>query len=46
MQKLNKTKKTSFLFSTHDPAVKEFARKVILLKDGKIHKDESSSENL
>ena len=46
MQKLNKTKKTSFLFSTHDPAVKEFARKVILLKDGKIHKDESSSENI
>jgi len=46
MEKLNKNNKITFLFSTHDPIVKKFARKVILLKDGRIDKEELSSENI
>ena len=33
MEKLNKINKTTFLISTHDPAVIKFAKKVIVLKD-------------
>ena len=36
MVTLNKNKKTTFLFSTHDPAVIKFAKKTIILKDGNI----------
>jgi len=46
MDKLNKINKTTFLISTHDPAVIKFAKKVIVLKDGRIDKEELSSENL
>ncbi len=46
MEKLNKNNNITFLFSTHDPIVKKFARKVILLKDGRIDKEELSSENI
>ena len=46
MEKLNKTNNTTFLFSTHDPIVKNFARKVILLKDGLIDKEEQASKNI
>ena len=43
MEKLNKINKTTFLISTHDPAVIKFAKKVIVLKDGRIDKEELSS---
>ena len=43
MEKLNKINKTTFLISTHDPAVITFAKKVIVLKDGRIDKEELSS---
>jgi putative ABC transport system ATP-binding protein len=46
MKKLNENNKTTFLFSTHDPAVIKFAKKVIVLKDGRIEKEELSSENI
>ena len=46
MDKLNKINKTTFLISTHDPAVIKFAKKVIVLKDGRIDKEELSSENI
>ena len=46
MEKLNKINKTTFLISTHDPAVIKFAKKVIVLKDGRIHNEVSSSENI
>ena len=46
MEKLNKINKTTFLISTHDPAVIKFAKKVIVLKDGRIDKEELSSENI
>jgi len=46
MKKLNRNNKTTFLFSTHDPAVIKFANKVLVLKDGKISNEQTSSENI
>ena len=46
METLNKNNKTTFLFSTHDPAVIKFAKKALLLKDGKIANEQISSENI
>jgi putative ABC transport system ATP-binding protein len=40
MKELNKTHKTTFLFSTHDPLVMEYALRVIKLRDGKVAGDE------
>jgi putative ABC transport system ATP-binding protein len=45
MKKLNENNKTTFLFSTHDPAVIKFAKKVLILRDGKIANEKISSEN-
>lgn len=39
MMDLNKKKEVTFLFSTHDPAVMERARRIIRLKDGRIDED-------
>ena len=39
MEKLNQEKEATFLFSTHDPAVMERARRLIILKDGRIERD-------
>jgi len=39
MEELNRTKNITFLFSTHDPAVMERARRLIKLKDGRIESD-------
>ncbi len=36
MEKLNREKKITFLFSTHDPRVMERARKLIRLRDGRV----------
>jgi putative ABC transport system ATP-binding protein len=44
MAALNKNKSTTFLFSTHDPAVIKFAKKIIILKDGMIHSEKASME--
>jgi putative ABC transport system ATP-binding protein len=46
IEKLNKINKTNFLISTHDPEVIKFAKKVIVLKDGKISHEHTSSENI
>ncbi len=46
MKKLNENNKTTFLFSTHDPAVIKFAKKSLILKDGKIANEQMSSENI
>jgi putative ABC transport system ATP-binding protein len=46
MKKLNENNKTTFLFSTHDPAVIKFAKRVLILKDGKIANEQISSENI
>jgi putative ABC transport system ATP-binding protein len=44
MAALNKNNSTTFLFSTHDPAVIKFAKKIIILKDGMIHSEKISIE--
>ena len=44
MSSLNKNNNTTFLFSTHDPAVIKFAKKIIILKDGMIHSEKASIE--
>jgi putative ABC transport system ATP-binding protein len=44
MVSLNKNNNTTFLFSTHDPAVIKFAKKIIILKDGVIHNKKVSIE--
>ena len=41
---LNKNNSTTFLFSTHDPSVIKFAKKIIILKDGMIHSEKASIE--
>jgi len=46
MEKLNKINKTTFLISTHDPAVIKFAKKALILKDGKIANEQISSEDI
>ena len=44
MAALNKNNNTTFLFSTHDPAVIKFAKKIIILKDGMINSQKASLE--
>jgi len=39
MEQLNRTKQITFVFSTHDPAVMERARRLITLKDGTVDRD-------
>jgi putative ABC transport system ATP-binding protein len=36
MKELNKTKKTTFIFSTHDPEVLQYANNIVKIKDGVI----------
>jgi putative ABC transport system ATP-binding protein len=43
MAALNRSHGTTFVFSTHDPMVMEFARRLVLLHDGSITKDERRS---
>jgi len=40
MQKLNEDKGVTFIFSTHDQMVMDFAHRIIRLKDGRIHSDD------
>ena len=46
MAALNNNNNTTFLFSTHDPAVIKFAKKIIILKDGMISSEKASSEKI
>ena len=39
METLNREKGVTFLFSTHDPAVMQRARRLITLKDGRVERD-------
>ena len=39
MVKMNKESETTFIFSTHDPQIMEYARRFISLKDGTISSD-------
>jgi len=40
MQEMNQELNTTFIFSTHDPQVMDYARRLIEIKDGKISKDQ------
>ena len=40
MKRLNEQRKTTFLFSTHDQLVMKYARRIIMLRDGKIVNEE------
>jgi putative ABC transport system ATP-binding protein len=39
MEKLNQSAGTTFIFSTHDQMVMDFARRVVLLRDGQIEQE-------
>jgi putative ABC transport system ATP-binding protein len=43
MRKLNERRGTTFIFSTHDQMVMEFARRLVHLRDGRISEDERRS---
>jgi putative ABC transport system ATP-binding protein len=40
MLTLNKTVGTTFIFSTHDSMVMDFARRVVYIRDGQIDREE------
>jgi putative ABC transport system ATP-binding protein len=40
MQEMNTKSKTTFIFSTHDHMVEQHAKRVIILKDGQVTRDE------
>lgn len=40
MQEMNRTRGTTFIFSTHDPMVMDCARRLVTVKDGRIAADE------
>jgi putative ABC transport system ATP-binding protein len=42
MEKLNRERRATFIFSTHDPRVMERARRVVRLVDGRVERDEAS----
>jgi len=41
MLALNKSEGTTFIFSTHDPMVMDFARRLVRIRDGQIESDEA-----
>jgi putative ABC transport system ATP-binding protein len=41
MRQLNKERGVTFLFSTHDPKVMDYARRIVTLIDGKVERDET-----
>jgi len=45
MQGLNKKTGMTFVFSTHDPMIMQKARRLVILRDGKIEKDEIKGNN-
>jgi putative ABC transport system ATP-binding protein len=40
MERMNRERGTTFIFSTHDAMVKDRARRVVTIRDGSIHSDE------
>lgn len=40
MQKINRERQTTFVFSTHDPRMQKHAKRTVILEDGKIVSDE------
>jgi putative ABC transport system ATP-binding protein len=46
MLRLNESEGTTFIFSTHDQMVMDFARRIIRIRDGQIESDESKRSRL
>ena len=44
MEKLNRERGVTFIFSTHDPRVMARARRIVRMVDGKIESDEIKPE--
>ena len=44
MRQMNATHHTTFIFSTHDKMVMEYARRLVLLHDGMITEDTARQE--
>jgi putative ABC transport system ATP-binding protein len=40
MVRLNKSEGTTFIFSTHDPVVMDYARRIVRIRDGQVEQDE------
>ena len=45
MRTLNQKKKTTFIFSTHDQLVMDFAKRIIRLRDGRVVADEIKNDS-
>jgi len=45
MEKINREKNTTFIFSSHDPLIIQRARRVIRVRDGRIEGEEDDTEN-
>ncbi len=43
MEKLNREREVTFIFSTHDPRVMEHARRIVRLVDGQVDSDETKN---
>ncbi|MBW1989060.1 MAG: ABC transporter ATP-binding protein [Deltaproteobacteria bacterium] len=43
MRKMNTERRVTFIFSTHDSMVMEFARRLVHLKDGRVEKEETKA---
>jgi putative ABC transport system ATP-binding protein len=43
MKELNEKKKITFVFSTHDQMIMDRAKRLVILKDGRLYKDETRS---
>jgi putative ABC transport system ATP-binding protein len=43
MVKLNRKEGTTFIFSTHDQMVMDFARRIVHIRDGRVESDEVKS---
>jgi len=41
MKKMNEEKKVTFIFSTHDNMVMDYARRLVLIRDGRIVEDQN-----
>jgi putative ABC transport system ATP-binding protein len=39
MKKMNETKKITFIFSTHDRMVMDYAKRIVLIRDGRVEND-------
>jgi putative ABC transport system ATP-binding protein len=40
MERMNREKQTTFVFSTHDARMEHHAKRVIVLKDGAVDRDD------